>query len=545
MDAGGPIQMTYNNFPSSNGGLGLPGVGFASRGKGGGLKRLSLASPPKVGSISENPTDNLPTPPRTSRSHLLAGLRTAPRTPGAVPASAPYGKTHHFGPGTPKYPQTNHSAHGNVPQTAIGSNFPSQGQQYSVNPGQQYYTLPQQVLAPPPLEIDEQDEQMDPNMLAQLYATEVYLAQRQQALQQQLANITAQQQFAQMSINGHSNNRSHSSYPQTPVTPQLNSYNNQQAQNSNNNAIYTQEVAGQPGVYIVFNALTGQSTFAFDPNHQQQQHAELASSPPPPTPSHVSAGFKSDFRNDTSSPFDNGSPRYGSRSLSPPKNTSSPAQDVAPLPPPSANAFRRSHHRKQSSLVLNNVNNAPVGDGPRSAMIRPVGMPATPMTGTFGPGQSRAGEHPTRQPVGPPPFEELKAKPTTKHEGSKNFATRQRRRALNKLVRAGLERRITPRPGSGSAGSMTPVSDSELTFSIPPSDNDSDSGHSREGKLSSRPSIGSLRAVANGAIGSERKRSKESIGSSNGSDSEEALMPRPSALAVLSSAMEKRKIGGS
>jgi hypothetical protein len=123
------------------------------------------------------------------------------------------------------------------------------------------------------------------------------------------------------------------------------------------------------------------------------------------------------------------------------------------------------------------------------------------MTGTFGPGQARAGEHPLRQPRGPPSIEDLREKPTTKHEGSKNFATRQRRQAVGNLVRAGIGRR-TQRTGSGSA---SPDSD---TF--PSSDNDSDSVRSGgSGSLSGKPSIGSLRAVANGAIGSERKASKE------------------------------------
>lgn len=55
---------------------------------------------------------------------------------------------------------------------------------------------------------------------------------------------------------------------------------------------------------------------------------------------------------------------------------------------------------------------------------------------------------------------------------------------------------------------MTPVSETEMSF--PPSDNDSDSVHSAgSGSLSGKPSIGSLRAAANGAIGSERKASKE------------------------------------
>jgi hypothetical protein len=57
-------------------------------------------------------------------------------------------------------------------------------------------------------------------------------------------------------------------------------------------------------------------------------------------------------------------------------------------------------------------------------------------------------------------------------------------------------------PRSGSASP-----DSEH---FPSSDNDSDSVRSGgSGSLSGRPSIGSLRAVANGAIGSERQASKE------------------------------------
>jgi len=53
---------------------------------------------------------------------------------------------------------------------------------------------------------------------------------------------------------------------------------------------------------------------------------------------------------------------------------------------------------------------------------------------------------------------------------------------------------------------VTPLSEGEITFSIS-SDNDSDSIGS--GSLSGKPSIGSLRAAANGAIGSERRDLKE------------------------------------
>jgi len=56
---------------------------------------------------------------------------------------------------------------------------------------------------------------------------------------------------------------------------------------------------------------------------------------------------------------------------------------------------------------------------------------------------------------------------------------------------------------------MTPVSETgEISFSIS-SDNDSDSGHSGSGSLSGRPSLGSSRTSAHGAIGSDRPSSSQ------------------------------------
>jgi hypothetical protein len=409
----------------------------------------------------------------------------------------------------------------NLPHTSIGSNFSAQ--QLAMNPGQQFYALPEQVLAPPPLEFDE-NEQLDPVYLAQLAAAEQCLNQRAQMLQHQLATLQV------------ANRQLQQSNPQTPVTPQLSLY---QQQLLSGVSPIPQEVPGQPGVYIVYNPLTGQYTYAVDPNAQPA--TQLSNSPPPPTPSNSVPGFNLEVSPPTASPVID-SP-FGVRTMSPPKKTPSPPQDVTPLPPPSANAFRRGHHKKVSALSLST---ASVESGPKSAIVPRVGMPVTPLTGSFGPGQGRAGEHPIRQPRGPPSIEELKEKPTTKHEGSKNFATRTRRKALHSLVRAGLERRV--RPGSGSTGSMTPVSESELTFSVP-SDNDSDG--SRSDSLTSKPSIGSLRAAASGAIGSERHRSKDRVSSPTSStnseednlDETKALPPRRqrTPLLMLANAAEKRK----
>jgi hypothetical protein len=68
-------------------------------------------------------------------------------------------------------------------------------------------------------------------------------------------------------------------------------------------------------------------------------------------------------------------------------------------------------------------------------------------------------------------------------------------------VRAGIERRGETRSFGyhSSGGTNTPASEKEFTFS------DNDDATVRSGSLSSKPSLGSLRAAANGAIGSERK----------------------------------------
>jgi hypothetical protein len=258
--------------------------------------------------------------------------------------------------------------------------------------------------------------------------------------------------------------------------------------------IFVADVAGQPGLYLQHNMQTNETGYTADPAIAQwmlqTQAAALAiSASPPPQPS----GHASHYMATSSAPYNLASPIDG-RSRSPPKKSTSPEVNVTPLPPPSANAFRRGHTRNRSSLVLQpGAVSQPVTEGPRSAMVRPVGMPATPMTGTFGPGGNRAGDHPTRQPFNPPPIEELKEKPTTVHEGSKNFSSRQRKRAVNALVKAGLERRSantegsvsTTRPGSG--GSLTPVSDNGTGFSLPAS-SDNESDVASTGKTS--PSIG-------------------------------------------------------
>ncbi|KAK3722437.1 hypothetical protein LTR37_002429 [Vermiconidia calcicola] len=487
-DAGGLAQMTYNNNNGfSSNGFGGPGASFGNRSRLN-SKRLSVALPPKVNPISEDQVDN-PTP-RTSRSHLLAGLRTQPKTP-QVPASAPFNQTQHArGVSASAWTDSGYGYNRGVPQTATGAGF-DMNNQYAMNAGRQVYSLQEQVLAPPSLY--DQTEEMDPAVLQQMQMTSMYLAQRQQQLQQQLASLTASAQG--MNINTNLGRNPYQQAPMTPQTPQ-NMYGQQQIQSPI-------EVPGQPGVYLVYNPAIQGYSYAMDPNMQQQtsmspaQQTQAWNSPrsfQPPTPT-VSVTPPAELSNP-----------MNARSFSPPKHTPSPpaaVEHVEPLPPPSSTAFRRGHQSKKSSLSIN-PNAGGVGNGPMTSSNAVFGsqrtsIPQGPMTGTFGPGAARAGEHPIRQPRGPPAIEELTALPTSKHEGSKNFATRQRRRALDSLVRAGTSRRGVSRSSAGS-----PVSERELNYSI------SEEGEDDVGSVSSSGS----RKMS--PIGSEMKEKRGSQGSDCG-----------------------------
>jgi hypothetical protein len=497
VDAGGLAQMTYNNS-FNGGGLGVPGSGFASRGKGSHIKRLSV---PQAQKIDESQNSSTVSTPRTSRSHLLAGLRTAPKT--GTPSTAPLSQQRsarnnvehsNYGPsaGTPTYG-------GRAPQTATGTGFPNHmygGGNPNMNVGRQMYCLPEHVLAPPSIDLGmvEGDEPMDEKLYAELVSTNLFLAEQQQRLQQQLANVTAAaQQFQGMQLN-QANAGMQQQY-QSPGRPSAGYYQQQLLQGMQP---VVQPVPGQPGIFSVYNPMTGQQSFVMDNSVQQEEI------PPPMYQDYLSQQAPSVqtpvFRAEVSPPPElSESPVQSQRSVSPPKAAPSPPQEVTPLPPPSANAFRRNPKKNTSGVPgIKTSGDGLRGNGPKSA-----GFPATPQTGTFGPGQGRAGEHPIRQPRGPPSLEELVAKPTSKHEGSKNFVTRQRRRAVHNLVRAGIERRGESRSSAhnSSGGSGTPASETEFTFSA----SDNYDPATRSGSLSSKPSLGSLRAAASGAIGSERK----------------------------------------
>ncbi len=496
LNAGGLAQMTYNPHNSFEHGIGLPVSGFGGR-RASQVKHLSMAPPTNISTIKEMRQQDASPAPRTSRSHLLAGLRTAPKSP-TFPSSAP--------PTQAQAPfqlepvrlngQASNSHYGRgMPQTAaVGGGFP-QNQRYAMNGNGQMHALPE-ILAPPTIQFEDEQEDvnMDPAQYAELMATKQYLAQQQLRLQQQLANLTAaQQQMQNLGLSSGMGQQQQQQFFQS-MAP-TNGFYNQQLHNGMQPII--SPVPGTPGVYTVYNPMTGQQGYVVD-NGAHQQNApqapipnhELSQSPPPITPTFRAQVSPPPVEKIVEARAQSSSPPK----LSPPKSTSSPALIVNPLPPPSANAFRRGHSKGLSSVTGNAMK---FSDGPKSSVPKTAGFPQTPMTGTFGPGQNRAGDHPVRQPRGPPSLEELVDKPTSKHEGSKNFVTRQRRRAVHNLVRAGLDRRAASR-GSNSIDTVgTPSSECDITFSISSSDNDSDSVGSRS-ESSGRPS----------PIGSERKEMK-------------------------------------
>lgn len=538
MNTGGLAQMSSNSF-SSHVGAGNPISpigGLASRRGGPNIKPLSFDSI-KNGADKENA---LPTP-RTSRSHLLAGLRTAPKTSTATsfPPLSPTGT----GP-SQQFARNNLAAHvngANPPKSAFPQ-FNSQGQQTNgyqaiaeqqkqqsqPQPQQQAPPQPQpqqqqvqqqiqqqhqqytvdQVLAPPELPIDDQaQEQMDPNLYAQLVATNMYLAQQQQRLQQQLRQVqAAAQQFQQLNLNN----------PQL-AQQQMALYEQQQHLRNLQHQLSAQATMNQSGQQFYYNPMTGQyfvdnsahmyteqpmtpGGFQTFQQQHQQQYQQFQQQQQQGTP-----------RVQVSPPPENQT--NGFRSNSPPKRYESPVE-VAPLPPPSANAFRRGHNKVKSITPINAALASTATDpalgsaGPRTGTFPPAG---------YGPGQARAGEHPVRQPRGPPSLDELKLKPTSKHEGSKNFAARTRRSAVHNLVRAGLERR----KGTGSSsGSMSPVSETAEESTTPITDNDSESGRSGSGSLAGEECSNTRKQTSGswGAIGSDRPGSRQKTRKSVDSD---------------------------
>lgn len=506
--------MSSDSFNPAHG-FSAPSGGLASRRGSQNIKPLSFDAI-KQGNATQD--GGAPTP-RTSRSHLLAGLRTAPKSATATS----------FGPTSPTSSMTQqHSArrsmaaslHGygqdnayhTAPKTALPQYGVQQQSPYQNMIGGAHYTV-DQVLAPPEIPLDEQvQEHMDPNLYAQLLATNMYLAQQQQRLQQQLRHVqAAAQQFQQLNLNN------------TQLTQQQMALYEQQQQLRNMQQQLGVQAAMTQGQQVYYSPVTGQYYVDTSPANAAQVSSPYAEQQPL-SPALNNNGFHHHQQQQAQQQFhqaQQGTPRvqvspppesYQSpyHQCSPSKRFDTPAE-VTPLPPPSANAFRRGHKKASSLAPVNSALSAvdaTAGDALKSAGPKTASFPLTPLTGGYGPGQARAGEHPVRQPRGPPSLDELKSKPTAKHEGSKNFAARTRRSAVDNLVRAGLERR---KGTSSSTGSMSPVSETAEGSYSPIFDDDSDSGRSGSGSLIGEEECNSSRTSASGswgAIGSDRPSSR-------------------------------------
>ncbi|CAN8105719.1 unnamed protein product [Discula destructiva] len=490
--------------------------GLASRRGGQSLKPLNeLALKAPSQDIKEN---TVPTP-RTSRGHLLANLRTAPKT--ATAASFAAADNDHNARSHASLYAAQEAAMNNGPKTSLpygtygaqvqaqaqaqaqgSANWMAYGQQQQQQQQQQQHFTPEQILAPPEIHIDEQglDPSMDPDLYARLMQQNMQLAQQRFMLQQQLHSLTqAQQQLDAMNLNG---NQAYANMYQQQLLQQQ-------------QAILAAQAAQQPQVYTYIDPATGQQAFYVDQSGQLgaqlQEQAQLNNTYQVPQSSSPAPRLEI-------SPPRESTPVF--RRTSPARRNASPLlDDPTPLPPPSANAFRRGH-KKSASLMLKDINNLSNGEPQPSAGPRTANFPVTPLTGSYGPGQARAGEHPIRQPRGPPAIEELKAKPTSKMEGSKNFAARTRRSAINNLKRAGVERRKVT--GSSSSGSISPISETAEDIQSPLSDNESESGRSGSGSLNGEdvePSVPSSRTSTGswGAIGSDRPSSAQKARKSAGS----------------------------
>ncbi|KAI3396923.1 hypothetical protein diail_11536 [Diaporthe ilicicola] len=494
--------MAQQTFPTPNG-FAMQSSGLASRRGGQSIKPLSVEA---LKSPVDSKENAIPTP-RTARGHLLAGLRTAPKSAAASTFAASGANT-----SPTNKARTNTALYGvqeNMLNSGPKTSLPQfgataqQGYQNNMSYGRQQFT-PEQILAPPEIHIDDQtvDEQMDPDLYAKLVQQNLQLAQQRQMLQQQLYDLTqAQQQLSAMNLNGQQSYQN--LYQQQQLQQQA-----LQMQSMLNNTM----VAQQPTIYTYVDPATGQQAYYIDQGaqlnaqfsdqsqlnmYQQQQRQQNSATP----------------RVQVSPPREAAQPVF--RRNTPPRRNESPlVENPAPLPPPSANAFRRGH-KKSSSLMLSGIQNAALTasqEPPKSAGPKTANFPLTPLTGGYGPGQARAGEHPTRQPRGPPSIEELKAKPTAKHEASKNFAARTRRSALNNLMKAGIERRKVG--STGSSGSISPISETAEEAQGLLTDNESESGRSGSGSLNGEevePSVPSSRTSTGswGAIGSDRPSSRQ------------------------------------
>ncbi len=202
-----------------------------------------------------------------------------------------------------------------------------------------------QVLAPPQLQVDDQgQENMDPNLHAQLMLANAYLTDQQQRLQQQLRELqAAAQQFQGLNLNN-----------QVQMMRAYPNVYQQQQQLQSMQQMMTGAIS-QPNIYSVYDPVTGQQTLYVDQS-QTQANAQFFNQ------AHFGNAYAGlQQQQQQAQQINMGTPRVqvspppeagknGFRNPSPPRRFESPIEQPIPLPPPSANAFRRGH-KKSNSLA--------------------------------------------------------------------------------------------------------------------------------------------------------------------------------------------------
>ncbi|KAJ6257986.1 hypothetical protein Dda_7776 [Drechslerella dactyloides] len=445
---------------------GMVGNGFASRGMADSRRNMAIPTLPTISTSLYDDSKThllspLPTSRGSSRAQLLAGLRTAPKTPmGAEHVNALDG-SHHDDPSqvTPvdlNSPYKNQRmftqggrgpiSHGNMP-TNMARSLLLQEQFQDMNLGG--FASPPTPPASTGLSY-QGDVDYEAKLYADLLARNISLAQQQQLLQQMIVSQQAQQlQKANQQVHAvHVQPSGVPSYSAPLMSPTVYSPSAARHQpshphnSSNSQHFYlSQQARNMHGAPQGYPASDSMSVATLASGSQ----VSLSSSPATESPARTSSS--------RSSP----SPTRGS------PNGERPRMQKTPSPPPvSLSKFRRGHKKCISLSGCNNMNPALADSGPKTSLPRFSNVPSTPLNSTFG----GRGDHPIRQPRGPPALEEIVSKPSSKHEGSKNFSSRQRRRALTKLVNAGLERRGTKPLGQGPGSDSDVASHSSLNTPV-------------------------------------------------------------------------------
>ncbi|KAF3932430.1 hypothetical protein ABW20_dc0106401 [Dactylellina cionopaga] len=446
----------------------LPNSFGSSRSKADGMKGLPTPSLPTISTSLydevHSPASSASTTTRASgRAQLLAGLRTAPKTPvgaenGNVARSFDgdiYGDSS----------QANIGLLFNRADRAFGHEISRNVQLYSNGPvnlarsvvsQEHFHGLPFNNfggLPTPPTSSTysyQPETDYDPNFYADLITRNISLAQQQQLAQHMRMTHQAQ----------HSQHQIQPTHVQSPIaqssgTPPISP------------GVYAPTISNHQAIHPFYSVYSPINTqYNYVPHQSRNAQTTLRSSV---IPEHNPAMTLASQSSLSSSPPPTESVTRTSSSRSSPSPTrdfvSHTTTKKTPSPPPSVPTFRRGHKKCISLSGCTSSNPALADGGPKTSIPKFFNVPSTPLNSTFG----GRGDHPVRQPRGPPALEEILAKPSAKVEGSKNFSSRQRRRALTKLVNAGMERRGT-KPSVTSAVSMMPLSEHDVVYFAEDSD---------------------------------------------------------------------------